>query len=71
MYMYAKGIERIEEKTYRGENQEQYISAEDTTNILNLHGWGGPPSVLKGFFFGDPFNQERGHGFLLGYLKTI
>ena len=25
------------------------------------------PEYLKRVFFGDPFHQEKGHGFLLGY----
>ena len=27
------------------------------------------PECLKRVFFGDPFHQEKGHGFLLGYEK--
>ena len=27
------------------------------------------PEYLKRVFFGDPFHQEKGHGFLLGYFK--
>ena len=65
--MFSIREECIGERTYRGENQEQYICLSDQKQILICLVGSSSPRVLKRVFFGDACFKEKGHGMLLGY----
>ena len=54
---------------YRGKNQEYYIYEERLSTYFICIAGEVSPEYLKRVFFGDPCHREKGHGFLLGYLK--
>ena len=54
---------------YRGKNQEYYIYDERLSTYFICMAGEVSPEYLKRVFFGDPCHREKGHGFLLGYLK--
>ena len=54
---------------YRGENQDYIYTKKWFSTHLACMAGEVSPEYLKRVFFGDPFHQEKGHGFLFGYQK--
>ena len=52
---------------YRGKNQDYKKPKKGRPTLFTGMAGEVSPECLKRVFFGDPFHQEKGHGYLFGY----